>query len=292
MNPKRTPVDVRIAAVSTDLDLCAGTAPASMADVLNKLALLLKDPRLGSDTKARVPIVRACGHLAAGASDASLRTALVDILLAQTPTSAAEDLHFAVGESLCLALSGANAAVAKALLFSPSSTLADLRRNRELSAGLPGGPSDTATGTFAEASAELKQKILTGAVDKAASGTADERAGAAVWLVLLLVFCGEDRDVVEGLSRLQGALVVLLASDTRDLVQVGATSVPVAVQRSCGGLSTCTECMRITPGHRFMRTALLGHAAARCFRAAHCLCHLAPVAGVLRREETAAWNYG
>eukprot|EP00892_Ulva_mutabilis_P001254 jgi/Ulvmu1/11129/UM071_0012.1 len=198
-----------------------GAAPATMADVVRKLALLLKDPRLGSDTKARVLIVHACGHLVTAASDESLRTALVDILLAQTPAAAPEELHLAVGEALCLALTGCSETVAKALLFSPAATLAHLRRKRELPDGLPGGKPDAIKS--AAASQELKQKILSGAVDKATSGTAEERAGASVWLVLLLVLCGGDAAVAEALPRLQGALVGLLAGDTSDLVQDMAT---------------------------------------------------------------------
>lgn len=187
-----------------------------MADILTKLALLLKDPRLGSDAKARAPVVRALGHLAAGAPSEPLREAYADILLAQTPPSAAEEFHFAVGESLCLAHSGVGAAVAKALLFSPAPTLAELRRTRELIGGLPGA----ATAPVAGGSVELKEKVLDGAIKRASSGTSDERAAASVWLVLLLVLCGEDEKMAKGLPRLQAALVALLAGDTSDLVQV------------------------------------------------------------------------
>lgn len=196
-----------------------------MADILTKLVLLLKDPRLGSDAKARAPVVRALGHLAAGTSSVPLRAAYVDILLAQTPPSAAEEFHFAVGESLCLAHSGACASIAKALLFSPSPTLAELRRTRELLGGLPGtADAGAAAAPVACGSDELKDKVLDGASKKASSGTSDERAASAVWLVLLLVLCGEEENIAKGLPRLQAALVALLAGDTSDLVQVLALS--------------------------------------------------------------------
>lgn len=229
-----------------------------MAGVLTKLALLLKDPRLGSDSKARVPVVRTLGHLAAGASAPPLRAAYATVLLAQAPPSAAEEFHFAVGESLCLALSGASAPVAKALLFSPSPTLAELRRKRELGGGLPGGPADADSAPVVTAgSEELKETILDGAIKKASSGTADERAAAAVWLVLLLALCGGDGKVAGGLPRLQAALVALLAGDTSDLVQVSSDLVELAPDgRTCCQsytLSSSTLSHRSKRSHQFLQ---------------------------------------
>jgi hypothetical protein len=64
---------------------CAGPVDATMAAVISQAMVLCKDPRLNSHTQARLQVLSAVGHLAAGSADEAVRRKLVDVLLAQTP---------------------------------------------------------------------------------------------------------------------------------------------------------------------------------------------------------------
>ena len=61
-----------------------------MMELNGKLATLLTDPRHSKDLKTRLPLVRACGHLAARTPQHACRAAFVDLLLSQTPPSTVE----------------------------------------------------------------------------------------------------------------------------------------------------------------------------------------------------------
>lgn len=210
-----------------------GNAPATMMEVTRKLETLLTDTRHSKDLKTRLPLLRACGHLAARTPQHACRAALIELLLSQTPPSTVEDMHVAVGEALSLAFSGADSSVATGFLFTQQVKLSLVLKHVSTS-----GSSSNADNTEEEATlfslaqdnpnggvvygAEtvLKEKVLECSVKRAMTGSVAESAAAAVWLVSLLMFCGGDGAVKERLDKLQGAFVHLMGNASSDLAQV------------------------------------------------------------------------
>jgi hypothetical protein len=203
----------------------AGAAPTTMLQVSSRLATLFTDPRHSKDLKTRLPLVRACGHLAARTPQHPLRAALVDLLLSQTPPSTIEDVHAAVGESISLSFSGADSSVAAGFLFTQQAKLSEVLKYVEAAASgaapSPNPKDDTTLYSLGqqarsngqvvhEADEELKSKVLECSLKRAGSGTVAESAAAAVWLVCLLMFCGGDAAVRGRLDALQAVFVQLM----------------------------------------------------------------------------------
>ena len=226
-----------------------------MGAVCRKIYELCTDPRLNSHPLRRLQAITAAGHLAAGAADEATKATLVHILLAQTPAGAlpprsapwrcllwllslfiplpacgvscgaqcaacvgdVEDVHFTVGEALCLAF-GATAATPAAILREPFTTLADHRRAH------PDAPADAAP----PRAPAPRAAILAATLRNAASSNADVRCAAAVWLLCLLTFCAAAPEVAACLGAAQDALLALLGDQSELTQEVASRGLAVA----------------------------------------------------------------
>jgi hypothetical protein len=143
-----------------------------------------------------------------------------------TAAGDAEDVHFAVGEALCLAFGGMTV-TRTSLLFSPDPTLRAFNKQATSCSAAPADQAasgNSAHPTCLSAAPEaLQTRIVDAALARASSADKSTRCAAAVWLISLVRFCTGTPVVTARLGAAQRVFLELLG-DASELTQEVASS--------------------------------------------------------------------